>query len=87
MPDPFANVGVNITSPAGRAVAVTPSDSADLATSCRALYIGGSGNVALITVGQDTVTFTNLPSGALLPVRTSRVLATGTTATSIVAVW
>ena len=76
-----------LDSPAGRAAAVTPSDSAYLTSASRALYVGGAGDVALVTVGDDTVTFVAVPAGSILPVRVKRVLATGTTATSILALW
>ena len=85
--DRFASYATGLDSPAGDAASVTPNDGADLATASRALYIGGTGNVAVVTVGGDTVTFANVPSAAILPVRVARVLATGTTATNIVALW
>jgi len=68
--------------------AVTPSDSVDLPISpCRALWIGVAGNVALIAADDSSaVTLTAVEAG-LLPVRTKRVLSTGTTATSIVALY
>lgn len=72
--------------PATRAAAVTPNDSTDLATDARALYIGTTGNVSVITAGGDTVTFTAVPVG-LLPVSVSRVRSTGTTASNILALW
>lgn len=87
MSDLFASQGTALDSPATRAVAVTPSDGADLATFARALYIGGEGDVSCVTVGGDTVIFTAVAGGSILPVRVSRVRATGTTATGIVAVW
>lgn len=68
--------------------AVSTSDSADLAQIPKALFIGTGGNIAL-TLANDTtgtsVTFKNVPSGTVLPVRPSRVWATNTTATDIVA--
>lgn len=73
--------------PASDGVAVTPSDTVNLATPCRALYIGASGNVALVTLGGTTLTFVGMVAGTVLPVRATRVQATNTTATSIVALW
>ena len=61
--------------------------TADLTTYAKALYVGGTGNVRVLTVGAedgDAVTFANHPGG-WLPVQVRRVLATGTTATQIVA--
>jgi hypothetical protein len=87
MADQFSSYSSALDSPAHRAAAVTPSDSTDLATAARALYIGGAGDVALVTVGGDTVTFSALPAGAILPVRVARVRSTNTTATNIIALW
>lgn len=87
MEDEFSYHRAGLTSPAEGGAAVTPSDSEDLPTASRALYIGGAGNVAVVTVGGDTVTFVGLASASILPVRVARVLATGTTATNIVALW
>lgn len=68
------------------AYAVTPNDSTDLPQLARALYVGGTGNVALVpSRGGAAVTFLNVPSGTILPVQAFRVMATSTTATSILA--
>ena len=64
---------------------VTPSDSTD--NGAKALYIGTGGNVVVqpaLGGSGDYVTFYNVPSGTLLPVGTSRVIDTGTTALGIV---
>jgi len=68
-----------------RAAAVTTSDTAD--NPGMALYVGGAGNVALITEGGDTVTFTAPPVGSIIPIRFTNVKATGTTATLLVRLW
>jgi len=76
-----------LTDPAVAAVAVTPSDSADLTQTTRSLYIGVAGDVAVYMTGATTsVTFVGVPIG-VLPIRVDRILATGTTANSIVALW
>ena len=82
-------MGAELANPATGAVEVTPSDTADLATPARALYVGGAGNISLKTVGnsQTTVLFTAVPAGTVLPVRASRIMSTNTTATAIVALW
>ena len=69
------------------AATVTPNDSADIIGGpARALYIGVTGNVAVVpSRGGSAVTFVGVPSGTILPVQAFRVMATGTTATSIVA--
>ena len=74
------------TFPASGAVAVTPSDTTELGP-CRALYIGGTGNVVVHMPGRDaSVTFSNVLAGTILPVSARRVLA-ATTATNIVALY
>lgn len=76
-----------IDSPARRAAAVTPHDSTMLSYVTRGIYVGGAGNVAVLTAGGDTVVFTAVPAGTLLPLRVNRVNSTNTTATAIVAIW
>jgi hypothetical protein len=68
-------------------VAVTPSDSVDLPYTATGIWVGVTGNVALITPYGTTLTFVAVPAGTLLPVCASRVLSTGTTATSLVALY
>lgn len=80
---PATAVDVN----SSRAAAVTPNDGVDLADFAKELYVSGTGDVAVITVGGDTVTFTAVPAGTVLPIRVRRVLSTGTTATNIVAMF
>ena len=87
MADQFASFQEGLDSPANDAAAVTPSDSTPLTKSARALYVGTGGNLNLVTTDGQTALFKNLPSGSILPVRTSYVLATGTTATDVVALW
>lgn len=50
----------------------------------RALWIGGAGNVSVLGPDGTTVTYTNVPVGQL-NVQAVMVVASGTTATSIVA--
>ncbi|CAN5576872.1 hypothetical protein BH10PSE14_BH10PSE14_06710 [soil metagenome] len=85
MADPYANIGDDLLGPSRHAVAITPSDTSDLATSSKRLWVGGAGAVALITVGGDTVTYAAVPAGTYLQVRAQCVKSTGTTATNIVA--
>ena len=67
--------------------AVTPADGTDLTNGqCRALFIGVAGNVVVHNADGDSVTFAAAAS-QVLPIRTTRVLATNTTATGIVALY
>jgi hypothetical protein len=68
-----------------------PSDANDLAFITRGLYVGGAGNVVVQMKGlpnapRSQVTFSAVPAGTMLPIRAARILATGTTATLMVAV-
>ena len=75
------------SNPSTLAVAVTPSDSTSFTQGpCRALYIGGAGNVSLQSNGVAVV-FAGLAAGTILPVETPRVNSTSTTATNIVALF
>lgn len=77
----------------GRAAAVTPSDTVNIPAvtggtnnGC-VLYVGGSGNIKVTTVGGDDVVFVGLSAGQFVPVQVKRVWSTSTTATNIVALW
>lgn len=63
---------------------ITPSDSADLPTRADGIYVGGAGNVVLISESNRTLTFVGLPAASLLPVSATRVNSTNTTATNLV---
>lgn len=73
-------------------VAVTPNDSTALqyngvATVTRAIYVGADGNLSLTMADGANVTFTGVKGGGTYPFRASKVLATGTTSTNIVALY
>ncbi|MGA0398230.1 MAG: spike base protein, RCAP_Rcc01079 family [Ilumatobacteraceae bacterium] len=87
MPDLWVNDRNQQWGPAHHAVAVTPNDSTDLTDTSRALYVGAAGDVKVDMYGSGTVTFVGVTAGSVLPVRVDRVYSTGTTATSIVALW
>ena len=50
----------------------------------RAIYVGSGGTLAVRLLSGQTVTFAGVSAGSILPPRADRVLATGTTAGSIV---
>lgn len=74
------------TMPAQAAYEITTTDTTAFASPFRALYIGGAGNVALITFGGASITFNGLLAGSILPVGGQRVNATNTTATNLVGI-
>ncbi|MBA4807833.1 hypothetical protein [Brevundimonas sp.] len=87
--DGLLNHGRDASGPGRRAAVVTASDTVDLPIYAKALYVGAAGNIRVLTVGGEdgeAVTFANHPVG-WLPVQVRRVLATGTTATQVVAVF
>ena len=86
MPDIFEDRTTGLESPSYDAAAVTPSDSTDLTVTSRAIYVGTGGDLRVTAASGSVVTFVNVPEG-LLPMRVSRVHASGTTAADIVAVW
>lgn len=51
------------------------------------LYVGGVGDVRVLTIDQDDVTFFGVQTGTFMPVQVVKVFATGTSATNIVALW
>ena len=75
----------NVSDPARYGAAVTPSDSVNLAAPTRGLYIGTSGNLS-VEMTNGTVAFASVQPG-IHPIQCTRVNATGTTATNIVALW
>jgi hypothetical protein len=92
MADIHNRKGNTLSLQASRAFVVTPSDSTVLSLTDGSimengyvLYIGGTGNVAVVTLGGDSVTFVGVPAGAFLPVLVTKVMSTNTTATSILA--
>ena len=68
-------------------VAVTPSDSVSLSLVCSALYIGAAGTVAVVQADGTVVSFVGALAGSIIPIQCKRVNATGTTASSIVALY
>ena len=82
--DLSSSLGIGQASPAWHAAIITPG-SGPLPFVTRGLWIGGAGNVNLITAGGETLTFANV--SGVLPLRVVEVLTAGTTATDIVGLW
>tara|TARA_R100001198_G_C5137491_1_gene152844 strand:+ start:170 stop:643 length:474 start_codon:yes stop_codon:yes gene_type:complete len=51
------------------------------------LYVGGLGNVEVVTVGGDEIVLPGISAGSFLPLQVTRVKANLTTATNIIALW
>ncbi len=84
MPDRFSRNLPSLISPATAAFPVTPDDTLDLSEITRAVYIGAGGALSVRMLSGDTVTFSGVLAGSMLPLRIDRVFATGTTASGIV---
>lgn len=90
MADKF-NSTVGQTTPASSAFLVSPSDSTNFETDAgevvpRAIYVGVAGDLKVDMINDGTVTFLNLPVG-LYPFRVSKIYSTGTTCTSMIALY
>lgn len=68
-------------------VAVTPDDDNDIPANSqvRGLYVGSGGDISVVMSDGSTGIFSAVPTGMILPAQITRVLATGTTATDILA--
>jgi hypothetical protein len=84
MTDRFEDLTPGLQSPASHMLAVIPDDATDLSMTSRALNVAQSGLVQVTTTGGTTETV-YIAAGSAFPVRATRVWATGTTASGIVA--
>ena len=82
MVDKFASAQTGLSSPITGSVAITPSDSTDLAITTRGILVDVAGNVK-VTFVDDTTDTVNLAASMWHGMRVKRVWATGTTATGI----
>lgn len=74
--------------PATIAEAVTKHDTNNFGRGlCRGLYVGGTGDVVVVFENGTAVTFVGVQTGTILPVIAKRVNSSGTTATSLVALF
>ena len=77
-------------SPARNAYAITPHDTNEVGvTQPRAIYVGVSGDITAVLQGDpdaNSVLFKAVPVG-IFPIKVRIVLATGTTATNMIALY
>lgn len=67
--------------------AIVPSDSSRFPTTTRGIYVGTSGDVNWLAVGDvDPVVWKNVPVG-IMPVQATAVYFTATGASNLVALW
>lgn len=89
--DKFQKQPVGLDSPAEDGFVITPHDVIDLYEYPRAIYIGGAGNIVLITKEGTELKFYGCLAGTIIPIRVRRVLVTSsdseaveTTATNLI---
>jgi len=76
----------NATVSAYDARAITTSDTTNIPAT-RGLYVGSAGNVVVDMAYGTTITFVGVQGGTTLSLQVTRIYATGTTATNIVALY
>jgi len=64
--------------------AITKSDSTNFTHFSTCIYVGGAGDVALVTENGDVVTYVGAVAGTQIVGRFKRVNSTNTTATNLV---
>jgi len=72
------------------AISITPSDTVAISGGpCQVIWVGTGGDITYISPNQGatTVTLKNVPSGYMLQVECTRVNATNTTASDLVAMF
>ena len=84
MADRFEFHKAELDSPSDVYFDITPSDTVDAEQVTRAVYVGGSGDVAAVRKDGTAVVFHSVVAGTILAIRAMRVNSTGTTATDIV---
>jgi hypothetical protein len=87
MTDAYRTYAPSADAPARRAQGVTPNDTTDLSVVAKALYLGVGGDVALIPAGDAAAVTLKDHAAGYVAVQARRVLATGTTAANIVALF
>ena len=88
MEDRYKHLAYSHNSSAEKVVVVSPSDVSDLPFVSNGFWIVGGGAVRITTRSGDVVTLPEIPAEAIgwyWPILTTKIWATGTTATAIVA--
>lgn len=90
MIDPYNNTD-DAAAPITSAVAINLANDTVLDRPCRAIYVGGDGNIvaSFVAAPATFVTITGVKGGSILPYRlhTIRSTANGTTATALLALF
>jgi len=91
MADRFGSFGDTVSSPATRATAIVPSDANDLIDIPKGIFVGAGGDITMVGLNAPAsatgITWKNVPAGSLIPFRARRIMATGTTAANMLALY
>ena len=66
------------TAPASDCFAITPSDTVNFVCMAKAVYVGGAGNMTVVTPSGSVVLFSGMTAGSVIPVMCIRVYASAT---------
>ena len=81
--DTFRDFNAGLTGPICGGFDIQPDDDADVESVTRGLMVTGAGDVTVILKNGETLTLPALAPGVVYPIRVSRALDSGTTATGI----
>jgi len=81
--DTFGDFTPGLSSPICGGFDIMPDDVVDLPKVTRAIVLASGGDVSVVLKNGDAITLPGLTVGVIYPVRVSRVLVTGTTATGL----
>lgn len=82
-----AQVIINNDNPYEYGAALTKSDATTF-TATRALFVSGTGDVAVTMAGDGAaIVFKAVPAATILKVRATQLRSTGTSATDVIALW
>ncbi len=85
--DKFGSDPLTLSSTVQDMALITPDNVNDLPYVTRGIYVGTGGNIKLTTKAGTTLIVPNLAGGAIYSFRVSRIWATSTTASNIVALY
>lgn len=69
------------------AFSISPNDVTDLPKLLEAIWVGGTGNLRVLTELDEDVTFNSVPVGRFDLVHIKRVFSTGTSASNLIGVY
>ena len=83
--DLFSKYIMGRTDTAKKSLTITPNDSVDLPERARSIWVGGAGSVSIVDPYGNTAVYVGVDGGQVILAEVDRVNATGTSATSLIA--